>query len=198
MRRNARLEQHRDRCVDLKRKRAEAGKRAVDAREAAKRAAEAARAADATNGQQTASKTSTNDQQTINKRSAIDNHPTSTSTSTSLREDLNTHTHTADEFRKPGWAADEWGRFVDAWNSTARAKPWTTLTAPAAWVEHAASPGWLERAGEAMAHLPACEFFVDPLAVTKFFGFVDRILAGEFDHKKQQPGRVRQTIGGNL
>ena len=87
---------------------------------------------------------------------------------------------------------------MGAWNSTARAKPWTTLTAPAAWVEHAASPDWLERAGEAMAHLPACEFFVDPLAVTKFFGFVDRILAGEFDHEKHQTGRSRQTIGGNL
>jgi hypothetical protein len=49
-----------------------------------------------------------------------------------------------------------------------------------------------------MARLPACEFFVDPLAVTKFFGFVDRILAGEFDYEKHQTGRSRQTIGGNL
>jgi hypothetical protein len=60
--------------------------------------------------------------------------------------------------------------------------------APAGWVDLAASPGWLERARQAMARLPACKFFENPLAVTKFFEFVDRILAGEFDNAKKHRG----------
>lgn len=58
--------------------------------------------------------------------------------------------------------------------------------APTGWVDLAASPGWLERARQAMARLPGCRYFDDPLAVTKFFDFVDRILAGEFDNPKKQ------------
>lgn len=102
-----------------------------------------------------------------------------------------------------GWAATEWESFVLAWNRTARAKPWTPLLAPEGWVDHAASPGWLAKAREAMARLPTCEFFRDPVAVTRFFGYVDRILAGEFDTAKQDGReqnhqRRRQPTGGNL
>jgi hypothetical protein len=44
-----------------------------------------------------------------------------------------------------------------------------------------------------MAHLPRCEFFTTPLAVTRFMGegFVDRILAGEFDNPKPAAGSHR-------
>jgi len=87
---------------------------------------------------------------------------------------------------------------VGRWNVTDRAKPWWPLTAPGGWVDYAASPGWLARAGEALERLPACEFFETPLAVTKFFEFVDRILAGEFDHARHHAGSGRQTRGGNL
>jgi hypothetical protein len=41
-----------------------------------------------------------------------------------------------------------------------------------------------------MERLPRCQFFENPLAVTQFFGFVDRILAGEFDHAKRRPGQA--------
>jgi hypothetical protein len=41
-----------------------------------------------------------------------------------------------------------------------------------------------------MARLPACKFFENPLAVTKFFEFVDRILAGEFDNQPRRHGRA--------
>ena len=106
---------------------------------------------------------------------------------------LDTHTHRTREepgdFGHPDWAADEWARFVAVWNATERAAKWTHLMAPTGWVDLAASPGWLERARQAMARLPACKFFDDPLAVTKFFEFVDRILAGEFDNAKKQRGR---------
>ncbi|NDD55380.1 DUF1376 domain-containing protein, partial [bacterium] len=120
MRRNHRLEKHRERCVELKEKRVDAAKRAA----AAKSAAIAARA----NGEQTQSSRRAAVEQTQTNRERIDIHPTSTSTSTptsSLREEINTHTHTgSDEFRKPGWAMDEWQKFVLAWNATERAEPW--------------------------------------------------------------------------
>ena len=202
-RRNARLEQHRERCVELKEKRVQAGRRAA----LAKAAAIAGRA----NVQQSLSKRSTNVEQTCSNGSAIVKHPTSTSTSTStptststssLREERNTHTTHGggeSEFSKPGWAADEWDRFAAIWNATERATPWTSLMAPSSWVDHAAAPGWLDRAYAALARLPACQWFSDPLALTRFFEYVDRILAGEFDHAKQDvKRRVRQPTGGNL
>ena len=104
-----------------------------------------------------------------------------------------------DDFRKPGWAAEEWQRFIASWNVTERAEPWRPLTAPDSWVDLAASPGWLEKARQAIARLPQCEWFDRPLAVTQFFKHVDRILAGEFDNAKHDPRtRRRQPAGGNL
>jgi hypothetical protein len=100
-----------------------------------------------------------------------------------------THTHAGDEFTKPGWAAEAWSEFVAQWNATERAAKWTPLMAPTGWVDLAASPGWLDRARQAMARLPGCKFFETPLAVTKFFEFVDRILAGEFDNPQRKYGR---------
>jgi uncharacterized protein YdaU (DUF1376 family) len=207
LRRNARLEKHRDRCVELKDKRIEAGKRAA----AAKAAALAARA----NGEQSCSNRAANVQQsvpiaepivqqTVPIGAAIVKHPTSTSTSTPTStspngEDKHTHTHGGDDFRQPGWAATEWQRFVAAWNVTERAEPWPHLTPPDGWVDLAASPGWLERAREALARLPSRQFFDRPLPVTRFFDFVDRIRAGEFaDPKGSTRSRPRQPAGGNL
>jgi uncharacterized protein YdaU (DUF1376 family) len=114
----------------------------------------------------------------------------------------NTHTHTPagqDDFRKPGWAADEWERFAAAWNLTQRAEPWPHLTAPDGWADLAATPGWLQRAGEALARLPSRQYFDRPLPVTRFFDYVDRIRAGEFaDPKTNARARGRQPAGGNL
>lgn len=112
----------------------------------------------------------------------------------------NTHTHGGNEFRRPGWAAEAWAEFVPIWNCTDRAARWEPLIAPSAWVDYAASPGWLDRARLAMERLPQCEFFEKPLAITKFFEFVDKILAGEFDHPKHdaRKQRQRQPAGGNL
>ena len=211
LRRNARLEKHRDRCVELKEKRVEAARRAA--------AAKAAAAAERANGTQTVPNRYPNGEQTVPIAArdgtqtvpiAYPNgtHPTSTSTSTPTSTSPNGEekhtTHVADPpSASLGWAATEWESFVSAWNRTARAKPWTPLLAPEGWVDHAASPGWLAKAREAMARLPTCEFFRDPVAVTRFFGYVDRILAGEFDTAKQDGReqnhqRRRQPTGGNL
>jgi len=119
------------------------------------------------------------------------------------REEKETHTHTPAEpshfpERGAGWAAEEWERFSESWNKTQRARPWTAFSPPDGWVDYAARPGWLEKASEAMSRLPGCEFFEQPLAVTKFLDFVDRILAGEFDHAKSAPKARRQPAGGRL
>ena len=113
------------------------------------------------------------------------------------------HTHTREaenDFpqRGGGWAAAEWDRFASRWNTTSRARPWTALVPPDGWVDYAARPGWLDKAAEALDRLPRCEFFEQPLAVTKFLDFVDRILAGEFDHAKSNGRPRRQLAKGRL
>ena len=155
------------------------------------------------NGKQTASKTVANDLangwQTPSKSVAPNPSP-SLPLSVPFPEEENTHTHGGNEFRRPGWAAEAWAEFVPIWNATDRAARWEPLIAPSAWVDYAASPGWLDRARLAMERLPQCEFFERPLAITKFFEFVDKILAGEFDHQKHdaRKQRQRQPAGGNL
>jgi uncharacterized protein YdaU (DUF1376 family) len=122
-RRNLRLEKHRAKCVTLKEKRVNAAKRA-----AAGRAASAG-----ANDEQTQSKRGADVEQTQSKRRANVNHPTPTPTPTSSKEEI-THTHTPAEpgdFRQPGWASDEWQRFVAAWNVTERAEPWPVRRWPA-------------------------------------------------------------------
>jgi hypothetical protein len=155
---------------------------------------------------QTHSNRTANAEQTQGKGRANACHPTPTPTPTSsLREELNTHTHTpqaaSSNHEDPfpaGWASDEWERFSAIWNGTERAAKWHGLTAPTDWVDLAASPGWLSRAHQAVGLLPECSYFDTPLAITKFFEFVDRILAGEFRTKKHDRSKPKQLAGGNL
>lgn len=141
-------------------------------------------------GSQTGSQ---NDRKRIAKRSQKvsqnDRKTIAPNPSPSLPSLEHTHREADDEFRRPGWAADAWSEFVGVWNRTDRAARWEPLTAPDGWVDLAASPGWIDRARQALARLPKCRFFENPLAVTQFFGFVDRILAGEFDHQKRTYGK---------
>ncbi len=192
LRRNARMEEHRAKAEVLKEARAEAGRAGGSKSQA--------------NRKQTVKQNSSKPQANGEANGQAKVKPPSPSpspSSSSLRseEEIHTHTHTADaDFRQPGWAAEEWQRFVASWNVTERAEPWRPLTAPDSWVDLAASPGWLEKARQAIARLPQCEWFDRPLAVTQFFKHVDRILAGEFDNAKQQDSRTRrrQPAGGNL
>ena len=172
-RRNGRMEEHRAKAQELKAKRAESG-RAGGSKSQAK-------------AKQNGSKTQANGQANGQAKTK----PPSPSPSSSLREEEHTQRtrEAGEDFGHPGWAAEEWDRFVAVWNATERAAKWTPLMAPADWVDHAAYPGWLDRARQAVARLPGCKFFDQPLAVTKFFEFVDRILACEFDNPKKQRGR---------
>jgi uncharacterized protein YdaU (DUF1376 family) len=185
-----RLERERSAVSDMREERSKAGS-----------AGGRAKAANVANGKQTFSKPLANGLasgwQTPSKSLAPNPSP-----SLPVREE-ETHTHTgpAGDFRQPGWAADEWQRFVAVWNATERAEPWPHLTAPDGWTDLAASPGWLQRAREALARLPSRAYFNRPLPVTRFFDFVDRIRAGEFADPKfehQARSRSRQPAGGNL
>ena len=186
-----RLELERVAVAELKAKKSEAGKEGNRVRWGADRSQTDRRAI--ANGSQTASQT---DRKTI--------APTPTPTPTP--EELHTHTHSPRESAWParpgedGWAADEWATFVARWNATERARPWNSLMAPAGWVGYAASPGWIARAGEALDRLPGCRLFDQPLPVTKFFDFVDRIIAGEFTEPKATGFALnrRMPAGGNL
>ena len=177
-RRNARMEEHRAKAQELKAKRAESGRNGGSKSQA--------------NRKQTAKQNSSKPQANTQANGQAKTKPPSPSPSpsSSLREEEHTHRtpDAGEDFGHPGWAAEEWDRFLAVWNATERAAKWTPLMAPAGWVDLAASPGWLERARQAMARLPRCRFFDNPLAVTKFFEFVDRILAGEFDNAKKQRG----------
>jgi hypothetical protein len=152
------------------------------------------------NGSKGGSKRQANAKQNTKQKGGV-SVSVSVSDSDSFSEEI-THTHTPAEpndFRQPGWAADEWERFVAAWNVTERAEPWPHLTAPDGWADLAATPGWLQRAREALARLPSRRYFDRPLPVTMFFDFVDRIRAGEFaDPKGNARARGRQPAGGNL
>ena len=123
--------------------------------------------------------------------------PTPTPTPTpSLREECSAHTHTPSGVLGAG--AEAWERFVSAWNRTERAVRWTPILPPTGWSELAYTPGWLDRATNALAKLPGCEWFERPAAITKFMGYVDRILAGEFDGPKSVKRERRKAVGGNL
>ena len=181
-----RLELERVAVAEIREDRARAG-----------RAGGQARARNVANGKQTPSKPVANGQanskQTPSKTVAPNPSP-----SLPIAED-NTHTHGGDDFRQPGWAGQEWERFLAAWNATERAKPWPHLSPPDGWVDLAATPGWLQRASEALQMLPSRRYFDQPLPVTRFFDYLDRIRAGEFaEPKADARGRQRQPAGGNL
>jgi uncharacterized protein YdaU (DUF1376 family) len=199
LRRNHRMEEHRIKASELQAARSEAGRQGAEKRWSdGKRIANASQ----TDGKPMAKPLANGMANGMAKTSppSPSPSPSPNTTPTASQNEENSHTHTAcgDDFRQPGWAADEWERFVAVWNQTGRAARWAPLIAPSAWVDYAASPGWQQRAYAALERLPGCEFFQTPLAVTKFFEFVDRILAGEFDTAKQDGRRARQRTGGNL
>jgi uncharacterized protein YdaU (DUF1376 family) len=183
LRRNHRMEEHRIKAAELQAARSEAGKIGNEKRWSDRKAI--------ANGSQSDRKAIANG--IANGIAKVSPPSPSPSLSPSEKE-KNTTRHGGEA----GWASEEWERFVSAWNRTARAKPWTSLMAPSGWVDLAATPGWLIRAREAMDRLPACEWFSDPVAVTRFFEYVDRIIAGEFDTAKHDGSKRRQPAGGNL
>jgi len=82
-----------------------------------------------------------------------------------------------------------WLAFRTLWNAgTGRA--WKPGAPPDGWSERLAEPGWLEQAREAVARLPRCKFFSDPVTLPQFVGpkFVTLCLGGQYDAAKAKRG----------
>jgi len=84
---------------------------------------------------------------------------------------------------------DAWLPFRKLWNA-GTGRPWKPAGPPDGWSERLAEPGWLEQAREAVARLPRCKFFSDPVTLPQFVGpkFVPLCLGGQYDAAKAKRG----------
>jgi hypothetical protein len=84
---------------------------------------------------------------------------------------------------------DAWLPFRKLWN-TGTGRPWKPAAPPEGWSDRIAEPGWLEQAREAVARLPRCKFFSDPVTLPQFVGpkFVPLCLGGQYDAAKAKKG----------
>lgn len=84
---------------------------------------------------------------------------------------------------------DAWLPFRKLWN-TGTGRPWKPAAPPEGWSERIAEPGWLDQAREAVARLPRCKFFSDPVTLPQFVGpkFVPLCLGGQYDSAKAKKG----------
>ena len=82
-----------------------------------------------------------------------------------------------------------WLPFRKLWN-TGTGRPWKPAAPPDGWSERITEPGWLEQAREAVARLPRCKFFSDPVTLPQFVGpkFVPLCLGGQYDAAKAKRG----------
>ena len=91
-----------------------------------------------------------------------------------------------------GGTQDAWLPFRKLWN-TGTGRPWKPAAPPDGWADRLAEPGWLEQAREAVARLPRCRFFSDPVTLPQFVGpkFVGLCLGGQYDSPKAPKGGGR-------
>jgi hypothetical protein len=93
----------------------------------------------------------------------------------------------------PRDAAQDQAALRAAWAAAAKAgkvQPYRAKSAPAALAERLAEPGWLDEALQAIEHLPRCRYFDTPATLFQLVGagFVQRVLAGQYDDPK--PAKV--------
>jgi hypothetical protein len=93
-----------------------------------------------------------------------------------------------------------WLAFRKLWNA-GTGRPWKPGAPPDGWSERLAEPGWLEQAREAVARLPRCKFFSDPVTLPQFLGprFVPLCLGGQYDAAKakrggREPGKAPPAV----
>jgi hypothetical protein len=91
--------------------------------------------------------------------------------------------------REPEATDGGWLAFRKLWNA-GTGRPWKPGAPPDGWSERLAEPGWLEQAREAVARLPRCKFFSDPVTLPQFVGprFVPLCLGGQYDAAKAKRG----------
>lgn len=81
---------------------------------------------------------------------------------------------------------ESWPAFRQAWNGGIGVK-WRS-SRPSETVKAAlAEAGWLDQAMQAIAHLPKCRYFDDPVTLNQFCkpGFVDEVLGGKWNNPKR-------------
>jgi hypothetical protein len=93
----------------------------------------------------------------------------------------------------PRDAAQDQAALRAAWAKAAKAgkvQPYRAKSLPPALAERLAEPGWLDEALLAIEHLPRCRFFSTPATLFQLVGagFVQRVLAGQYDDPKPAKG----------
>lgn len=101
------------------------------------------------------------------------------------------HTAAPGEPDPPAAPSPAWEDLRAAW-AQGKGRPWKLPTPPDKLEDRLAEPGWWTKARAAIAHLPRCRYFRDPVTLPQFVdeGFVDKILGGQFDNpREQKPAR---------
>jgi hypothetical protein len=85
-------------------------------------------------------------------------------------------------------ATGGWDALQAAWNA-GTGERWRSSAPPAQAADRLAEEGWMDRATEAIGHLPKCRFFKTPVTLGQFCGsgFVDRVLGGQYDRPRDEP-----------
>jgi hypothetical protein len=85
-------------------------------------------------------------------------------------------------------ATEGWDALQAAWNA-GTGERWRSPAPPAQAADRLAEAGWMDRATEAVGHLPKCRFFKTPVTLGQFcgLGFVDRVLGGQYDRPRDEP-----------
>jgi hypothetical protein len=81
-----------------------------------------------------------------------------------------------------------WTVLQEAWNA-GTGERWRSPTPPEQAADRLMEAGWMDRAAEAIGHLPKCRFFKTPVTLGQFCGsgFVDRVLGGQYDRQRDEP-----------
>ena len=105
------------------------------------------------------------------------------------RETVGEERRREDKFPTP---REAWQAIREAWGTAGNLKPWKPDRPPDGGETLLETPGWAGDALEAIARLPSCRFFKTPPTMVQLFsaGFVDKVLAGTFDHQKQERGQA--------
>lgn len=86
-----------------------------------------------------------------------------------------------------------WETLREAWNTGAEAgnrRPWRLPTPPEKARDRLAEEGWFAQALEAIARIPRCRYFADPVTMLQLVkpGFVEKVLGGQYDSPKAPKG----------
>lgn len=90
---------------------------------------------------------------------------------------------------RAGDLGQAWPAFRKAWNEGIGVK-WRSSRPSDTVMAALAEEGWIDQAIQAIAHLPKCRYFDDPVTLNQFCkpGFVDEVLGGKWNNPKRAKG----------